>query len=353
MANSLHVYLWVAAATAATAASQDSRPTPSYLPIPSEGPCASVVEPADDGDHLVGTFALATDRDPVVDGDTIIVDGIEESLRLICIDTEELFRNPEDRAAAEEDWYDYLVAQYRGSTPGQPPTFGTPMGEAAKAFAQWFFAEHESVRLEYDNPRRKHGYYGRRLVHVLVEVDGRWVNYNIEAVRQGFSPYYTKYGRSNRYHDAFEAAQNEARSARRGIWVPDGEPPAYPDYGTRLHWWGQRDRAIQTVEAHRAEYDLVILGDDGAWEELVAREGEETNVIGTVSRVREDGDKVFFHLAHRHRQDLLIVGNAEQAAGHPMRDFLGHYVRAIGVVELYEGSPQLDLGDLQVHRIDG
>ena len=39
--------------------------------------------------------------DKVVDGDTLRVEGVEGSLRLLCIDTEEVF-HPSDRARARE-----------------------------------------------------------------------------------------------------------------------------------------------------------------------------------------------------------------------------------------------------------
>jgi len=46
---------------------------------------------------LIGEYGLGDD--PVVDGDTIRVDGIEGSLRLLAIDTEEKLRGKGDRAA--------------------------------------------------------------------------------------------------------------------------------------------------------------------------------------------------------------------------------------------------------------
>ena len=60
---------------------------------------------------------------------------------------------------------------------------------------------------------------GRYLAYVMVKKDGNWVNYNIECVRHGFSPYFVKYGRSRRFHREFLEAQKLARDAKLGIMV--------------------------------------------------------------------------------------------------------------------------------------
>jgi micrococcal nuclease len=59
--------------------------------------------------------------------------------------------------------------------------------------------------------------YGRLLAYV--RADGVLVNE--ELVRQGFSRFFTKYG-GGRLADRFRAAEEEARSARRGLWTAGG-----------------------------------------------------------------------------------------------------------------------------------
>ena len=60
----------------------------------------------------------------------------------------------------------------------------------------------------------KRGYYGRLLAYILV--DGE--NFNVELVRQGLSPYYTKYGHSDAFDAEFEAAEVSAKRQDLGIW---------------------------------------------------------------------------------------------------------------------------------------
>src|SRR5262245_44343229 len=52
---------------------------------------------------LIGEFAL----DKVLDGDTIRVGGVDQSLRLLGIDTEETFKTEGDRRLFENGWKSY------------------------------------------------------------------------------------------------------------------------------------------------------------------------------------------------------------------------------------------------------
>ncbi len=55
--------------------------------------------------------------------------------------------------------------------------------------------------------------FGRLLAYVIA--DGK--NVNLEMVRQGWSTFWKKYSKG-RLAAAFEAAEQEARAAKRGLW---------------------------------------------------------------------------------------------------------------------------------------
>lgn len=55
--------------------------------------------------------------------------------------------------------------------------------------------------------------YGRLLVYLFANGE----NVNVEIVRAGWSRFWTKYG-EGKYADQFAAAEEEAKSQRRGIW---------------------------------------------------------------------------------------------------------------------------------------
>jgi len=50
---------------------------------------------------------------------------------------------------------------------------------------------------------------------------------NLDLVRQGLSPYYTKYGRSQKYDTEFRAAEKLARKEKLNIW---GDPELIKKY---------------------------------------------------------------------------------------------------------------------------
>ena len=124
----------------------------------------------------------------VVDGDTLVVNfhNKAEKIRLLNVDTPESV-HPDKRR-------------------------NTAMGKAASDYTRSRL-NGKTICLEFEG--RKRGNYGRLLAYAIR--DGQ--NFNLELVRQGWSPYYTKYGISPRYHEQFTAAQHDARSEGRHIWA--------------------------------------------------------------------------------------------------------------------------------------
>ena len=159
---------------------------------------------------VIGEFPISK----IIDGDTIAVAGLDSTLRLLAMDAEETFKNAQDARDADADFEQYLKAKRGGSA--RPTKAATPLGEAAKKFAVEFFKGVRLVRLERDNATEIRDRYDRYLAYVIVTRDGKELNYNVEAVRAGMSPYFTKYGYSRRFHADFVAAEKEARAAGRG-----------------------------------------------------------------------------------------------------------------------------------------
>jgi endonuclease YncB( thermonuclease family) len=176
---------------------------------------------------LIGEYTIATNG--IVDGDTVKVDGLGASLRLLGVDTEETFKHDSERRAYEAGWESY-IKNMRGGSP-RPVKYATPLGDDAKKYAQKFFQGIEVVRLERDHPKEIRDYYNRYLAYIIIKRDGKELNYNVEVIRAGFSPYFSKYGYSRRFHADFVAAEDEARAAHRGIWDPTLQH--YPDYDER------------------------------------------------------------------------------------------------------------------------
>ncbi len=132
-----------------------------------------------------GTRSEGTARvERVVDGDTLVLVGLKEHVRLIGANTPETVK------------------------PNWPVE---PWGSEASAFTKDFLAGGE-VRLEFDGPRRDK--YGRMLAFV-------WVGdrmLNEELIRAGLAKAELKYSYSAAMKDRFRQAEAEAKTARRGIW---------------------------------------------------------------------------------------------------------------------------------------
>lgn len=254
------------------------------------------------GGLLIGDYSL--EPEGVIDGDTIRVESLSDAIRLLSIDTEEKVRSDSDRAAIEADFVAYLKTN-RGDA-ARPKKTGTPMGDQATQFAETFFEGVEAVRLERDDPKAIRGRFGRLLAYAFVQKDGKWTSYNVETVRAGMSPYFTKYGYSHRFHTQFARAEAEARQAARGIWDPNAQ--GYGDYVERKDWWDARADFIQAAEHSAAGGDsLIVLTDSDAREQLREKLGEEVTVLGTVEKVQHFKRLVRVFLGGEQRKDFPII----------------------------------------------
>lgn len=279
---------------------------------------------------VIGEFHLTK----VTDGDTIRVDGLESALRLVGLDAEETFKNDHDRRAAETDFTAYLAAK-RGASK-HPVKAASPLGEAAKEYAKQFFKGRTKVRLERDDPREIRDRYDRYLAYVFVEQGGKWINYNVECVRAGMSPYFTKYGYSRRFHDEFVAAEAEARAARRGIWDPS--LPHYPDYDERKVWWDARGDFIARYQRQiDADPSFIVLTHWDSLRRLEDRVGQEVSILATVGDVRlGDRGPTKVALSRKMFGDFpLIFFDKDVFATSGLTEWKGEFVVVKGVVSVY------------------
>ncbi|MEZ4403313.1 MAG: thermonuclease family protein [Kofleriaceae bacterium] len=279
---------------------------------------------------VLGEFHLTK----VVDGDTIRVDGLDSSLRLLGIDTEETFKNDADRRGAEGDFLAYLADKRHGGK--HPVKAATPLGEDAKHFAMAFFGEHQKVRIERDIPQEIRDRYDRYLAYVFVEKGGRWVNYNVECVRAGMSPYFTKYGFSQRFHADFLAAEAEAKAAGIGIWDPTKQH--YPDYAERAPWWNARGEFLARFQPQiDHDPDFIVLTHWDSMKKIEDRLGKEVAILATVGDVKlGDRGPTKVMLSRKQRGDFpLVFFDKDVFASSGIADWKGEFVVAKGVVTTY------------------
>ena len=145
----------------------------------------------------------------IVDGDTIVIkyDGKYEKVRLLCVNTPESLHSDKKQ--------------------------NIPMGKVACRYTQKKLTG-KYVNLEFEIEKLR-GNYGRLLAYVFV--DGQ--NFNLDLLRQGLSPYYTKYGKSQKYDSEFRSAEKQARKEKMNIW---GDPELTKKYLRLKSKWGQHGK---------------------------------------------------------------------------------------------------------------
>jgi endonuclease YncB( thermonuclease family) len=281
----------------------------------------------------IGEFKLSR----VVDGDTIRVDGLDASMRLLGIDAEETFKSEADRRGFDAGWQQYMASK-RGSS-SRPVKAATPLGEDAKHFAEQFFAGVDTVTLERDHPAEIRDRYNRYLAYVLVKKNGVTLNYNVECVRAGMSPYFPKYGNARRYHQDFLAAAQQAKDAKRGIWAAGAM--AYPE---REQWWQARGEFVEKFRQQaqgKANYIDITHWD--AMEKLEQLVGKPVFVLGTVGEVRmTDKGPARATLSRRIGSDFPLIFFDRDVLGiSGLSQWRGEFVVVSGVPTIYENKHTL------------
>ncbi len=276
----------------------------------------------------------------VVDGDTVRInaDGREESIRILALDTEE-------------------------SNPGSQSKPITPWGRAAKIEAQRLLPEGAAVTLEFPGSEplsecweQHRDNFGR----VLGFVHAGGLDFQEHMIREGYSPYFVKYGYADfpAYHDRYGVAERDAQAAHRGLWdqlaVNGAEARNYALLGV---WWHLRARTISAYREARAA-DPGLLNSRRDYRELLslaAREAEATVFTELREYHRVGGRHVVVTIGSLQQPFQLFVPNANDSEDgvailrlldnryiaaepdHPRRSYA--YVR--GTLKLFNGRPEI------------
>lgn len=277
----------------------------------------------------------------VIDGDTVkvLIKGKEESLRLACMDTEE--------------------SQPGGSKPV------TEAGKAASAMAKQYFSlpggglPQVNLEFETDDPEEvclvKHrDNYGRLLCYLFKGDE----NFNLKLVREGWSPYFVKYGRSRLYHEPLLQAEAEAQAHNRMIWDPKtNQGGASRDYTTLLPWWGLRDSIVEDYRCAGVPAGVLSVRLD--YQKLV--KAAETNQFVTVLCDLQEGinkwpgDGALIYAGSKFHKFNLWIPEAHSEAMAPLlrlieKRYTGQgrgYVYVSGKVEKYNNIPQIVVTELK------
>jgi endonuclease YncB( thermonuclease family) len=240
----------------------------------------------------------------VIDGDTFRFENVKHPVRLLCVDTEEVFKEGESgkKSQAVANWQNYLK---ENESEGIPSKYPTPFGEEAEIFAENLLKDADSVCIEYDSKDRQTCFFHRPLCYIFINKGNQRINLNCEIVKAGFSPYYTKYGYSLKYHDQFIEAENTAKNKKIGIW--DEKGMHYPDYAVRLSNWKIRADQIQNFQTEFSNDSYFLIQDETDFNKLKDMIDQEITVFGTIDSIRKTGPPWKTFMEHKQGQSIMLI----------------------------------------------
>ncbi len=280
----------------------------------------------------------------VVDGDTVKVElnAVEESLRLACIDTEESLSGSDKPV--------------------------TRAGKLASAWARSYFGVSDEgfaqqdvlVDLEFDTEdpvdtalSRHRDNFGRLLCYVHKGGE----NYNMRAVREGYSPYFPKYGRSRQYHREFLQSEAAAQSEWRLVWNPEiNAGGTTRDYERLLNWWRARGATVEEFRNEGIQMGVLSVRLDHAEIVDAAVQNRRITVFCDlqqgISKWPGDGALIYAG-SPQHKFNLWIPDRNSLASQAILRlieqRYAGEgrgYVYVTGTAKAFNGKPEIELADL-------
>lgn len=297
----------------------------------------------------------------VTDGDTIKVtlpdaDGRSETLRILALDTEECHNDDDPRRKAT----------HKGGKPI------TNLGNKAKERARDLLRNGDTAALIFPDGSpldealvRHRGNHGRLLCYVELE-DRR--DFQEIMIREGWSPYMSKYGYAQpaKRHFSYIRAEALAQAEGRGIWsYPVFNSERFRRYERLLPWWHLRASVIETFREHknlnperkilnsRTDYEDICkkaqLGEDAAvFTELryVALLGSDKAIVTTGSDKQPfklfipdfyswEGQKILRLLEHRYLT-IGYDGSTVEKGG-------TNYAYTNGPLKLYNDEPEITI----------
>ncbi|MGB8689765.1 MAG: thermonuclease family protein [Microcoleus sp.] len=277
----------------------------------------------------------------VVDGDTIKVslNGKIESLRLICVDTEESYSGGSKPVTVAGKEASEMAKKY----------FATVDGGLAKVDIEFDTDDPIEVAVE-----KHRDHYGRLLCYVHKGEE----NYNLKLIVEGWSPYFVKYGRSRLYHRQMTDAEAVAKAYNLVIWNQNtnAKIPSR-NYAHLLPWWSMRASIVEEFRLSEATAEVFSVNLDYP-KILAASETAQSITIFCDLQAGINkwigGNALIYAGSFEHKLDLWIP-DAETDKMAPLKRLIDKryaglgrgYVYVSGKVEQYKGKPQIVLRDIK------
>ena len=277
----------------------------------------------------------------VVDGDTIkvLLNDKREFLRLDCVDTEETLNHD--------------------SKPR------TNAGIAASEMAQQYFTnEHgflTKVDIEFDGNEptevcleKYRDHHGRLICYVHKYGE----NYNLKLIKEGWSPYYIKYGSSRLYHQEMMEAEAEAQAYNRIIWNPQtNEQSAFRNYAILMPWWSLRASIVDDFRRYGQPNGVLSVRLDYPKILLAAMKQQWVTIFCDLQDgiTKWIGNSAIIHTGTKDHSLKLWIPEATREQYAPIVHLINKrytglgrgYVYVSGQLTMYRDKPEITLTSLQ------
>ncbi len=287
-----------------------------------------------------GTIIKNVQVTKIVDGDTI---------KVLLNDKREFIR------------MDYVDAEESYSEHSKPVT---ELGKAALEMATQYFTlpnnELAQVDLEFDTNdpveiclEKYRDHQGRLIAYVHKNEE----NFNIKLIKEGWSPYFIKYGNSRIYHQEMMAAEIEAQAHNFGVWNPQiNQGKRKRNYNLLVPWWALRASIVENYRTQGIAAGVLAVRLDFP-KILAAAEAEELITVfydlqAGVSKFLDNGALVYDGTKD-HRLKLWIPDTNSKEMK-PLIQLLKNryfglgrgYVYISGKVHMYRDKPEIILNNI-------
>lgn len=277
----------------------------------------------------------------VIDGDTIkvMLDNKKESVRLVGGDTEE--------------------SQAGGDKPVTKA--GLIASEMAKKYFKNQSGGYGTVTIEFDTDDAfdvcmdKHrDNYGRLLCYIHKGGE----NYNLKLIREGWSPYFVKYGYSRIYHQEFAKAEVHAQVHNLVIWNPQTNAGSNSrDYKILVPWWYMRAGIVEEYrKSGMDDKPISVRLNYTSLAESASADKKVTVFCDLQAGVNKwtGGGALIYAGTKFHKFNLWIPDASSDSGQEIIRLIEKRYARmgrgyvyASGIVKLYKGIPEIELTDVE------
>jgi len=277
----------------------------------------------------------------VVDGDTIkvLLNDKREFIRLDYVDAEESYSEYSKPVTEIGKQATEMAIKY----------FTLPNGELAEV----------DIEFDTDDPtenclEKYRDHQGRLIAYVHKNGE----NFNIKLIKEGWSPYFVKYGYSRLYHQEMTEAEIEAQANNLGVWNAQiNQGKRKRNYNLLVPWWALRASIVDNYRTYGIAAGVLDVRLDFTKILAVAEAQEYITVLfdlqNGVSKWLDNGALVYDGTKDRRLKLWIPDTNSEEIK--TLLQLLKHryfglgrgYVYISGQVNMYRDKPEIILSDIK------